>query len=242
METFLSVFRVFGYFFVFAAAVFSMIASARVNSIFQRYSTQLNRRGISGAKAAEIVLRANGVHDVKIESTRGTLTDHYHPKNKTIYLSDSVYSSASTSAIGVAAHEAGHAVQHAQAYLPIRIRSVIVPAVNIGSRLAMPLIMIGLILSYLSELSFGYHLAMIGVIAFSLCVVFQLVTLPTEVNASRRALKALETESVLDAQEMEGARKTLSAAAMTYVAALAVSVTQLLRLLAIVMGRRGQRR
>lgn len=242
MEDFLTIFRVFGYFFVFAAAVFSMIASARVNSIFQRYSTQLNRRGINGAKAAEIVLRANGVNDVKIEATHGTLTDHYHPKKKTIYLSDPVFSSASTSAIGVAAHEAGHAVQHAQEYLPIRIRSSIVPAVNIGSRLAMPLIMIGLILSYLSELSFGYHLAMIGVIAFSLCVVFQLVTLPAELNASRRALQALETESVLDADEMKGAKKTLRAAAMTYVAALAVSVTQLLRLLAIVMGRRGQRR
>ncbi len=240
MELLLYYFEVYGYLFIVIASIFALIASARVNSTFQKYSKQLSRRGITGAEAAHRVLTDAGVSDVKIARTGGNLTDHFNPKDKTIYLSDSVYDSTSTAAIGVAAHEAGHAVQHAENYAPIRIRSAIVPITNIGSRLSMPLILIGLMLNFTTEFSFGYEIALFGVLCYSLCVIFQLVTLPTEFNASARALNAIENGLLLDEDEIYGAKKTLRAAAMTYVAALAVSLMQFLRLLAIVMG--GRRR
>lgn len=241
MELFLYYFEVYGYLFVVLASVFAMIASARVNSTFKRYSTQICAGGITGAEAARRVLYENGVTDVRIERTAGNLTDHYNPKDNTIYLSQSVYDSSSTAAVGVAAHEAGHAVQHATDYLPIRIRSAIVPVTNLGSRLSMPLILIGLFLSYSMAFPFGYEIALIGVLCYSLCVMFQLVTLPTEFDASRRALQSLANGILVDEEEIRGARKTLSAAAMTYVAALAVSLTQFLRLLSVVMGGRRRR-
>ncbi len=241
MELILSYFEVYGYLFVVLASVFAMIASARVNSTFQKYSRQISNRGLTGAQAAHRVLMDCGVSGVKIARTSGNLTDHYNPKDNTIYLSDSVYDSASTAAIGVAAHEAGHAVQHAEEYAPIKLRTAIVPITNIGSKLSMPLILIGLILSFSLEFPFGYEIALFGVFCYSLCVLFQLVTLPTEFNASDRALAVLESGMVLDEEELKGARKTLRAAAMTYVAALAVSLMQFLRLLALVMGGRRRR-
>lgn len=241
MEQFLYYFEVFGYFFVLLASVFALIASANVNRTFRRYSTQSSKRGITGAQAAKKVLMDNGVMDVSVARTPGNLTDHFDPRNNTIYLSDAVYDATSTAAIGVASHEAGHAVQHAQDYLPIRLRSAIVPVTNIGARLSTPLILIGLLLSLYAGFPYGYEVALVGVALFSLCVIFQLITLPTEFNASHRALRALEEGGVLDEEELQGAKKTLTAAALTYVAALAVSLTQFLRLLAIVMGSRRRR-
>ena len=238
---FLEFFEVFGYLFVILASVYAMIASAQVNSTFKKYSTQISRRRLTGAQAAERVLWANGVTGVRIARTPGNLTDHFNPKDNTIYLSDAVHDSASTAAIGVAAHEAGHAVQHAVGYVPIKLRSAIVPVTNIGSRLSMPLIIIGLLLTaYTENFEYGYEIALLGVVCYSFCVLFQLVTLPTEFNASHRAVKALEEGMILDDDELRGAKKTLKAAAMTYVAALAVSLMQFLRLLAIVSG--GRRR
>ena len=238
---FLSFFQTFGYFFVFLASIFAMIASAGVNSTFKKYSKQICKMGVTGAEAARRVLLANGVTDVRIARTAGSLTDHFNPKDNTIYLSEAVYDSASTAAVGVAAHEAGHAVQHAENYFPIVVRSAIVPITNIGSRLSMPLILVGLILEFSLGYSFGYPLALLGVFCFSLCVLFQLITLPTEFNASHRAVEALEQGMLLTDDELKGAKKTLKAAAMTYVAALAVSLMQFLRLLAMVMGGRRRR-
>ena len=229
------------YLFVILASIGALIASARVNATFKKYSAVLSRRGITGADAAYRVLMANGVSDVKIARTPGNLTDHYNPKDHTIYLSDSVHDSTSVAAIGVAAHEAGHAVQHATEYLPIKIRTAIVPVTNFGSRLSTPLILLGLVFSGYLGLPYGYEIALIGVILFSLCVVFQLVTLPTEFNASFRAIEAIENNGILDSDEIKGAKKTLSAAAMTYVAALAVALMQFLRLLSIVSGTRRRR-
>jgi len=231
-------FEIYGYLFVILASVFAMIASARVNSTFRKYSSQISRRGITGAQAAQKVLSANGVTDVRIARTQGNLTDHYNPKDNTIYLSETVYDSPSTAAIGVAAHEAGHAVQHAVGYFPIQLRTAIVPITNIGSRLSMPLIMLGLILSASAQFSFGYEIALIGVFCYSFCVLFQLITLPTEFNASRRAVSAIEEGMLLDEDEINGARKTLKAAAMTYVASLAASILQLLRLVLLTRGNR----
>lgn len=237
----LDVFEVFGYPLVLLAAIGSMIASANVNRTFKRYSSQLSRRGITAAEAAKRVLSANGVVDVSVARTSGKLTDHFDPRDNTIYLSETVYDSTSTAAIGVAAHEAGHAVQHAQEYLPIRIRTAIVPVTNIGSRLSMPLILIGLLLGLYAENPLGYELALIGAFCYSLCVIFQLVTLPTEYNASHRAIAALEEGGILSQEELVGARKTLNAAALTYVAALAVSLMQFLRILAMVTSSRRRR-
>lgn len=230
------------YFFVLAAIIFSLIASARVNSVFRSYSRVRNYRGLTGADAARAVLSANGVSGVRIERVSGELTDHYDPKNNVIRLSESVYDSATVSAVGVAAHEAGHAVQYAEDYAPIKLRAAIVPATNFASRLSMPLIFIGLILISVQSLAMFYdvfyYLALAGALCYSLCVVFQLVTLPTEFNASRRALRAIDQSGLLSEEEQRGARKVLSAAAMTYVAALSVTLMQFLRLLLIVGGRR----
>jgi len=221
---------------VLPCVLLSLWASSRVNSTFEKYSKQFSRRGITGAQAAERVLRANGVTGVRIERVAGNLTDHYDPRTNVIRLSDPVYSSTSTASIGVACHEAGHAVQYARNYAPIKLRAAIIPITNLGSKLAMPLILIGLLLSVFETLSYGF--VYLGIGCFGLSLVFQLVTLPVEFNASRRALQAIESGELLTQEEQAGAKKTLSAAAMTYVAATAVSLAQLLRLLALFGGRR----
>ena len=226
---------------VVPALLFSLWASARVNSTFKKYSAMRNARGMTGAEAARAVLRANGVTDVRIEYVSGNLTDYYDPKNKVIRLSQDVYDAATPAAVGVAAHEAGHAAQYAAHYLPIRIRAAIIPATNIGSKLSVPLIILGLLLPGLRIFApyteFFNLIAWIGVACYSLCVLFQLVTLPTEFNASRRAVTAIERCGLLLPEEQQGAKKVLKAAALTYVAALSASLAQLLRLIIIVGGR-----
>lgn len=214
-------------------------ASSNVNSTFQKYSKQISARRLTGAQAAQRVLSASGVTGVRIERVAGNLTDHYDPRTNVIRLSDSVYDNCSTAAIGVACHEAGHAVQYAVNYAPIKLRAAIIPVTNLGSKLAMPLIMLGVALTTLSI--FFYSLVYVGILCFSLSLIFQLVTLPVEFNASSRALKAIENGGLLTDSELVGARKTLRAAAMTYVAATAVSLGQLVRLLYI-FGRRNNRR
>lgn len=223
---------------VLPCLILAMWASANVNSTFKRYSNVYSTRRISGAQAAERVLRANGVTNVRIERVSGHLTDHYDPKTNVIRLSEAVYDSHSVASIGVACHEAGHAVQYAQSYAPIKLRAAIIPITNIGSKLAMPLILLGLLLSFGETVSYGFVYA--GIACFSLSLVFQLVTLPVEFNASRRAMNAIAEGNILSYEEQRGARKTLSAAAMTYVAATAVSLAQLLRLLVLFGG--GRRR
>ena len=219
---------------VMPAVIFSLWASARVNSTFKKYSKQTIGCGMTGYDAARMILDYHGLQSVRIERVGGNLTDHYSPKENVIRLSDAVYNSRTAAAVGVAAHECGHAVQHAKGYLPIKIRTAIVPITNIGSRLAIPLILIGILLSYSAAQYIS--IAYVGVVCFSLCALFQLVTLPTEYNASARAMKALENGGRLTAQELKGSRRVLSAAALTYVAALAVSLMQLLRLLLLVRG------
>lgn len=221
---------------VLPAVLLAMLASVKVNSTFDKYQKQLSSSRMTGADAARRVLDAHGLYDVSIRTVSGKLSDHYDPRDNTVYLSDAVHNSTSTAAIGVAAHEAGHAVQHAENYLPIKIRAAIIPATNIGSRLAIPLILIGLAIDMLMQSSVGVIIAYVGVICFSLTAVFQLVTLPTEFNASARAMKALDDCGILTRDELQGARKVLSAAAMTYVAALAVSLASLLRILILVAG------
>ena len=218
---------------VIPAVIFSLVAQYKVNSTFKRYSTVMSKRGITGMEAARKILDVNGLHNVRIEKISGNLTDHFDPKAGVIRLSDSVYGSSSVAAVGVAAHEAGHAVQHDVGYTPIKIRSAIIPVCNIGSNLAMPLVLLGLVFSF-------EGLAMLGVMLFGLSVVFQLVTLPVEFNASSRALAALTSSGMLYDDEAKSTKKVLGAAAMTYVAALAVALANFLRLLLIVTG--GRRR
>lgn len=218
------------------ALIFSMWASARVNSTYTRYQTQYSRRGISAAQAARSVLNANGLGHVGIEHINGSLTDHYDPSAQMIRLSDAVYSNTSSAAIGIACHEVGHAIQHAQGYAPLKLRNAIVPVTNFGAKLSTPLIILGLVLASLS-----YSLIWIsylGIICFALCTFFQLITLPVEFNASRRAMESIQNQGLLYDDEMVGTRKVLSAAALTYVAALAVSLMQLLRFVLLVGGRR----
>ena len=217
---------------VLPAMMFAMWASFKVNSTFKRHACIPSKRGITGAEAARRILFANGITDVRVEHISGNLNDHFDPRTNTIRLSDATYYNSSSAAVGVAAHEAGHALQYAKKYIPLRLRNAIVPVTNIGSRLAVPLILLGIILSYFSE--FFAYVAYAGVALFGLCVLFQLLTLPTEFNASRRALKSLSEEGILDRSEIKSTRKVLSAAAMTYVAALAVSLAQLLRFLIII--------
>ena len=221
---------------VLPCILLSLWASANVNSTFKRYSGQYSRRGLTGAQAAERVLRSNGVTNVRIERVSGNLTDHFDPRSNVIRLSDNVYGNTSTAAIGVACHEAGHAVQYAQDYAPIRIRSAVIPATNLGSKLAMPLILLGLLIGLKGDLS--YFLVYLGIGCFGLSLVFQLVTLQVEFDASRRAMAAIAQSELLTEEEQRGARKTLSAAALTYVAATAVALSQLLRLLILFGGRR----
>ena len=223
---------------VLPCLLLSLWASAHVNSTFKKYSAQHSRRGITGADAAARVLAANGVRGVRIEHISGDLNDHYDPRTNVIRLSDNVYGSTSTAAIGVACHEAGHAVQYAQGYAPIKLRAAVIPLNNFGSKLAMPLILIGLLFSSLGRLSnFFIYL---GIACFGLSLVFQLVTLPVEFNASRRALDAIAQTGILSEDEQVGARKTLTAAALTYVAATAAALAQLLRLL-VLFGNRNRR-
>lgn len=224
---------------VLPCILLSLWASANVNSTFKRYSTQYSRRGLTGAEAAERVLRANGVTGVRIERISGDLTDHFDPRSNVIRLSDNVYGNTSTAAIGVACHEAGHAVQYAQDYVPIRIRSAVIPATNLGSKLAMPLILIGLLINSLGDLS--YFLIYLGIACFGLSLVFQLVTLPVEFDASHRAMEAIAQTELLTQEEQQGARKTLRAAALTYVAATAVALSQLLRLIILFGGNQRRR-
>lgn len=223
---------------VLPCLLLSLWASAHVNSTFKKYSAQHSRRGITGADAAARVLAANGVRGVRIDHISGNLNDHYDPRTNVIRLSDNVYGSTSTAAIGVACHEAGHAVQYAQGYAPIKLRAAVIPLTNFGSKLAMPLILIGLLFSSLGRLSnFFIYL---GIACFGLSLVFQLVTLPVEFNASRRALDAIAQTGILSEDEQVGARKTLTAAALTYVAATAAALAQLLRLL-VLFGNRNRR-
>ena len=221
---------------VLPCLILSLWASSSVNSTFNKYSKQYSMRNLTGAQAAERVLRANGVYNVRIERISGNLTDHFDPKTNVIRLSDSVYGSTSTAAIGVACHEAGHAVQYAQHYAPIKLRATLVPITNLGSKISMPLILLGLVLSFLGEMS--YFFVYLGIACFGLSVLFQFVTLPVEFNASRRAMQAIENTQLLTEEEQKGARKTLTAAAMTYVAATATALAQLLRLLVLFGGRR----
>ena len=223
---------------VLPCVILSLWASSNVNSTFSRYSRQFSIRNITGAQAAEQVLRSHGVYNVRIERVSGNLTDHFDPRTNVIRLSDNVYGSTSTAAIGVACHEAGHAVQYAQDYAPIRLRSAVIPATNLGSKLAMPLILIGLLLSAFGDIS--YTIIYLGIGCFGLSLVFQLITLPVEFNASHRAMTAIAQTGLLTEDEQKGARKTLQAAALTYVAATATALAQLLRLL-ILFGNRNNR-
>ena len=222
------------------AMIFAFYAQIKVKSTFEKYAKVHNRRGITGADAARRVLDAAGLYNVRIERIHGHLTDHYDPRENVIRLSDATYASTGIAAVGVAAHEAGHAVQHAVGYVPIKVRSAIIPITNIGSRLAMPLFLIGLLFaggSYVGG-GFGELFMLAGILFFSFSTLFQLVTLPTEFNASSRAMKALEDGGLLADDELPAARSTLSAAAMTYVAALATSLASLLRLILIFNNRR----
>lgn len=210
----------------------SLWAQIKVSGSFRRYNAVNNRRRLTGAEAAEAVLRAHGVYDVGVRCVRGALTDHYDPRDNTIYLSESVYSAPTIAAVGVAAHEAGHAVQYAEGYGPVRLRSAIVPATQVGSRFSFILLLLGLFL-------YNQALFLAGIVLFSLTTAFQLVTLPVEYNASHRALETIESQQLLDEDEFQGAKAVLSAAALTYVAALLMSVLQLLRFVLIFLSRGG---
>ncbi len=218
---------------VLPAMFFAMWAQFKVNGTFEKHSKTPTHTGKTAAQAARELLDANGLYDVGIAKVRGHLSDHYDPRKRMLFLSDSVHDSRSAAAIGVACHEAGHALQHARNYAPLHIRMSMVPVCNIGSGLAMPLFLIGLLIGEL-----GYPLMLIGIACFSLATLFQLVTLPVEFNASRRALVGMRDCHLLNDQEMPAAREVLSAAAMTYVAALASSLLSLLRLILIANRRR----
>lgn len=222
------------YVMVLIGVVICMLASANVNRTFQKYSRIRSHSGMTGREAAERLLHANGIYDVTVQRVAGNLTDHYDPRNKTLNLSDSTYASTSVAAIGVAAHECGHAVQHANGYAPLKIRGSLVPVANFGSTLAWPLILIG----FLIQGNASVLLVNLGILLFSAAVLFQIVTLPVEFNASSRALKSLETNGILYTEEVADTRKVLRAAALTYVASAASAILQLLRLILISGGRR----
>lgn len=217
----------------FIVIIFSAVAQFRVNSTFKQYSRVANSRGMTGADVAMQMLHSAGITDVRVERIAGSLTDHYDPRSKVLRLSDSVYGSQSVAALGVAAHETGHAIQHAESYSFLWLRSAMVPFTNIGSNLSIPLVMIGLIINS----NWSYTLIWLGIILFSLTVLFTLVTLPVEFDASRRALVMLESQNYLYDTELKGAKKVLTAAAMTYVAAAATAIVNLLRLLSLVSNR-----
>jgi len=219
------------YLLLLPALIFALWAQARVQSSYNKYNKVMTRSGMTGADAARMILDANGLTNVRIEQIAGNLTDHFDPKANVIRLSNAVYGSRGVAALGVAAHEAGHAVQYAENYSPMRLRASIIGITNIGSRLALPIFLIGLL--------FSYELALIGIALFSLTAVFQAVTLPVEFNASSRALEMVEQYGILGNEEVGHTKKVLSAAAMTYVAAAAASILQLLRLV-LLFGRRSR--
>lgn len=228
----------YGYYFdltyllVIIGALISMVASMRVKTTFNKYARVRSRTNMTGAQAAQRVLNSAGIYDVRIQHVAGNLTDHYNPKNKTLNLSDSVYGSASVAAVGVAAHECGHAIQHQQGYSPLQIRSALVPVANFGSAAAWPLIILGIVLG-----GAGSMACKIGIVLFSAAVLFQIVTLPVEFNASRRAVRILGDTGILSEQELPYTKKVLKAAALTYVAAAAGAILQLLRLVLLFGGR-----
>lgn len=222
------------YFLVLIGAVICMIASANVKSTYNKYARYRSGSGMTGAQAAERLLWAAGITDVKVGHVSGNLTDHYNPSNKVLNLSDSVYNSTSVAAIGVAAHETGHAIQHAKGYSPLNIRTALVPVANIGSTLAWPIILIGLLFNSQSSQT----IINVGIILFSFAVLFQLVTLPVEFNASRRAVVLLEQQGILGQEELTHTKKVLRAAALTYVASAAAAILQLLRIILLFGGRR----
>ncbi len=221
--------------YVLPAVIFAMWAQARVKSTFTKYSNVYSQRGLTGAEVARKILDENGLRHISVERVPGNLTDYYDPKAKLIKLSENVYDSTSTAAIGVAAHECGHAIQYAKEYYPIKIREAIIPISQIGSKLSIPLLFAGFILASFSPKAI--LLAYAGVILFATVALFQLVTLPTEFDASNRALQTIEEMNILTEEEFIGSKKVLSAAALTYVAALAVTLMQLLRFV-ILLSRR----
>lgn len=211
---------------VMPALLFALYAQNKVQGTFNRYQQLINMRGYTGAQIARKILDSNGLHDVQVELVTGHLTDHYDPRTKVVRLSETVYSSSSVAAIGVAAHETGHAIQHQVSYMPLTVRNRLVPLANLGSRAAFPLAIIGLIAGYEPLVNFG-------LVLFTAVVAFQLITLPVEYNASNRALSVLESQAILSREELQPTKKVLNAAAMTYVAAAAVGIANLLRLLLI---------
>lgn len=221
------------YILVLIGVVLSLLASAKVKTTFGKYSKVRSMSNMTGKDAAERILQMQGIHDVRVEHIAGDLTDHYDPSAKILRLSDTVYGSHSVAAIGVAAHECGHAIQHAKGYAPLSIRGTLVPAANFGSAISWPLILLGLVLGGGSSI-----LVTIGIIAFTFAVLFQIVTLPVEFNASARAVRILETSGILGGEELKGTKKVLSAAALTYVAGAAAAILQLLRLLLIARNNR----
>lgn len=222
------------YILVVIGAVICMIASARVKGTFNKYSQLRSMSGMNGAQVAQRVLQAAGIYDVQVRHVSGSLTDHYDPRTKTVNLSDPVYNATSVAALGVAAHECGHAIQHAKSYAPLSIRSALVPIANFGSMLAWPVILIGL---FFNTRSSGLIID-IGILLFSAAVLFQLVTLPVEFDASRRALVMLRTQGILADDELKYTRRVLKSAALTYVASAAAAILQLIRIILITNGRR----
>lgn len=222
------------YILIIIGLILSLWASSRVKSTYAKYSRVRSMSGMTGAEAAARILHTAGIYDVQIQNVSGDLTDHYDPRNKTLNLSDSVYGSPSVAAVGVAAHECGHAIQDAKSYAPLKIRGAFVPVANLGSGLSMPLILIGLIFGVNSQWGI---LVDVGIILFSLAVLFQLITLPVEFNASRRAIQMVESTGILYGDEVDGTKKVLSAAALTYVASAAAAMLSLLRLILLFGGR-----
>lgn len=222
------------YLLVLIGVVLCMLASAKVKSTFNKYSRYRSMSGMTGAQAAERILHAAGIYDVSVQHISGNLTDHYHPGKKTLNLSDSVYNSTSVAAIGVAAHEVGHAIQHQQGYVPLRLRTDMVPIANFGSTISWPLILLGLFISR----DTGTFFINLGIWCFSFAVLFQLITLPVEFNASSRAMVMLRQQGILREEELQDTKKVLGAAALTYVASAASALLQLLRLVLLFGGRR----
>lgn len=219
------------YVLIIIGAVLSLLASARVKSTFAKYSKVKSLSGMTGAQAAERILHSAGIYDVSIQHVAGDLTDHYDPRNKTLSLSDTVYNKTSVAAVGVAAHECGHAIQHNKNYIPLKLRGAILPVANIGATISWPLIILGVVLSYSQSLIY------LGIILFSFAVLFQIVTLPVEFNASARAVRILDETGILYGDEISHTKKVLGAAALTYVAGAAASILQLLRLVILFGGR-----
>ncbi len=230
------------YILVIIGAVLSMIASAGVKSSFAKFSKVANRAGLTGAETAARILKAKGVYDVTVQPTRGSLTDNFNPRTKQVNLSETVYGSTSVAALGVAAHECGHAMQHNEGYFPLKLRSSILPVANFGSKFGIPIILIGMLLAGSSRFLGGSDILIrLGIVLFSFGMVFQLITLPVEFDASRRALATLDEMGLLAPDEVDGARKVLKSAAMTYVASAAATILQVLRLV-LIFGGGGRRR